>query len=155
MCIYTHLTPCRLYKNYRCYQITMQWNVFYTNGGRCVVLAGYCHWGFGFTVTGPIQVIGKLYPLLLKQEIAAAHSYCHIFLLIPLPLDAFIRNTIIILCINLFKTKCNPLYIRNQSVPRCCCILQRHDWLDLSWISSESRAWGFASFFEGVWEWRQ
>ena len=35
VCTYTHtyLTPYRLYNNYRCYQITLQWNI-YTRIGR-------------------------------------------------------------------------------------------------------------------------
>jgi len=35
--IYTYLTAQRLYRNYRCYQITQQWNIFtqIRNGAKC------------------------------------------------------------------------------------------------------------------------
>jgi len=40
------------------------------------------------------------YSLLFKQEVAAAPSYSHIFFLTAFPEEAFIRNIIIMLCIN-------------------------------------------------------
>ena len=46
------------------------------------------------------------YSLLFEQEVIAAPSYYRIFFLIPFLEDAFVRNTIIIICINYIVIIC-------------------------------------------------
>jgi len=49
---YTYLTALRLYMNYRCYQITLQWNIFtwFRSSAKCWL--EIYHWGAFLAVTG-------------------------------------------------------------------------------------------------------
>ena len=59
MYIYTYLTAYRLYMNYRCYQITLQWNIFTQtlSGAKCLLDIYHC--GAGLAVTGRMHDIGQ------------------------------------------------------------------------------------------------
>jgi hypothetical protein len=63
MCMYTHthiyLTAQRLYMNYSCYQITLQWDIFTQigSGGKCWLDVYY--WVAGLTATGRISDTGQ------------------------------------------------------------------------------------------------
>ena len=59
VCIYTCVTVYRLCTNYRCYQITLQWNIFtqIESGAKCWL--DIYHWGANLVVTGPIRDIGQ------------------------------------------------------------------------------------------------
>ena len=68
-----YLTAYRLYMNYRCYQITLQWNIFTQIWRGAKFWLDIYHWGAGLVVTGLISDTGQsFYNLLLKQEVAAA-----------------------------------------------------------------------------------
>jgi len=83
--------------NYHCYQITLRTQT----GSREKFRLDIYHWGAGLAVTGRIRDIGQNVLLSSFQtEVAAAPSYFHIFFLIAFLEEAFIRNIIIILCIN-------------------------------------------------------
>jgi hypothetical protein len=57
--IYTYLTACRLYMNYRCYQITLRVKHFYTNRSGAKCWLDIYQWGAGLAVTGRIRDIGQ------------------------------------------------------------------------------------------------
>ena len=61
----------------------------------------YC-WGAGLTVTGRIRDIGQnvLQCSLQTGSSSSSHSYCHVFFLIAFLEEAFVINTIILLCTN-------------------------------------------------------
>ena len=56
---HTYLTAYRLYMHYRCYQITLRWNIFTQiwSGAKCWL--DIYHWSAGLTVTGRIRDIGQ------------------------------------------------------------------------------------------------
>jgi hypothetical protein len=63
----------------------------------CIFITGAPAWRWlGEYVT----LDSTFYSLLFQQEVAAAPRYCHIFFLITFLEEAFIRNIMIILCIN-------------------------------------------------------
>ena len=122
--IYTHntcLTPHSLYMNYRCYQITLQWNIFTQIGAvrsadRIFIIGAPAWLWLGEYVT-----LGRtFYSLLLKQEAVAAPSYCNILWLIAFLKEVFIRNTIITLCFDYITLVCinsnNDYYRRFREV---------------------------------------
>ena len=57
-------------------------------------------------ISGAVRSVDwiKCFTILFKQEVAAAPSYCHTVFLTLILQEAFIRNTIIILCINYIIT---------------------------------------------------
>ena len=65
VCVHTHththihMPVYRLYITYRCYQITLQWNIFTQiwSGAKCWL--DIYQWGPGLAVTGPIRDIGQ------------------------------------------------------------------------------------------------
>ena len=100
--IYTHyLTAYRLYMNYRCYQITLQWHIFtqIRSGAKCWL--DIYRWGAGLAVAGRIRDIGqKVLESSFQTGSRSSHSYCHILLLITFLEEVFIRNLTIILYFN-------------------------------------------------------
>jgi hypothetical protein len=75
---HTYLTAYRLYMNYRCYQTTLQWNIFKQIGSSAKCWLDIYHWGAGLAVTGRIRDIGQnVERLLLKQEAVAAQLMPH------------------------------------------------------------------------------
>jgi hypothetical protein len=56
---HTHPTAYRLYMYYRCYQITLQWNIFTQIGSGAKCWLDICHWGADPEVTGRISDIGQ------------------------------------------------------------------------------------------------
>ena len=79
ICVQTIHTPvCSLYMNYRCYQITLQWNIF-TQIRSCAKcwLDSY-HWNAGLAVTGRIRDTGqKVLLSSFETGSGSSHSYCH------------------------------------------------------------------------------
>ena len=90
--IYTHLTAYRLYMNYLCHQITLQWNVFtqIRSGAKCWL--DIYRWGAGLAVSWPIRDIGQNVLQSFETGSSSSHSYCHILLLI-----AFLEEDLIIM----------------------------------------------------------
>ena len=93
MYIYTYLTAYRLYMNYRCYQITLQWNIFTQtlSGAKCLLDIYHC--GAGLAVTGRMHDIGQN----VLQSALPTGSSCSPQLLphsvlIAFREEAFIRN---------------------------------------------------------------
>ena len=89
------MTAYRLYMNYRWYQITLQCNIFTKIGAvrssDWIFITGALAWlWLGEYVT----LDKKFCSFLCKQEVV------HIFFLIAFPEEAFIRNTVILLCVN-------------------------------------------------------
>jgi hypothetical protein len=60
-----------------------------------------CHWGAVLAVTGPIRNNGQnvLQPCFQTGN-SSSYSYCHVFFLIAFLEEAFLRNIVIILCVN-------------------------------------------------------
>ena len=50
-----YLTAYRLYMNYRCYQITMQWHIFIQIGSAAKCWLDIYRWGAGLAVTGRMR----------------------------------------------------------------------------------------------------
>ena len=99
MRIWTHLIPYRLYTNYRCYQITLQWNIFTQIGAvrsfGWIFIVGLTAWRW----LGEYVTMDKTFhSLFLKRKTVAASSlcYCHIAFLIAFLDKGFVRNIIII-----------------------------------------------------------
>ena len=61
LCVYTHpyLTANRLYMYYRCYQITLEWNIFIQFGSSAKCWLDIYRWGAGLAVAGRICDIGQ------------------------------------------------------------------------------------------------
>ena len=57
--LYTHLTVYRLYMCYRCYQITLRWNIFRQVGSNAKFWLDVYRWDTRLAVTGRIRVIGQ------------------------------------------------------------------------------------------------
>ena len=92
------MTPYRLYMNYRCYQITLQSNIFTQIGAvrsvDWVFIIGAPVWG----VTGRICDIGQnVLQYSFQTGNSGSPNYFQIFLLIAFFQEAFIRNVIIML----------------------------------------------------------
>jgi hypothetical protein len=83
-------------------------------------------WDGGLAVTGPVRDIGQnvLRSAFVTGSGSSSSSYCHVFLLIAVLEEAFIRYIIIIPCINciivelqyslfvcLFSCRYNPLWL--------------------------------------------
>jgi hypothetical protein len=92
---HTHLTAYRLYMNYRCYQITLQWNIWTQIGSGAKCWLDIYHWGVGLAVNGRIRDIRQnVLQSSFPTESSSSHSYFHIFLLIAFLEEVFIRNII-------------------------------------------------------------
>jgi hypothetical protein len=90
------------YTNCRCYQIILQVKLFYTNRERWEVLTEYLqmgrhlngdwantrHWAKHLTI------------FFLKNRSSSSPSYVHFFFLFACVQEAFVRNVIILVCIN-------------------------------------------------------
>jgi hypothetical protein len=79
----------------------------------------YC-WDGGLAVTGPVRDIGRnvLRSAFITGSGSSSSSYCHVFLLIAVLEEAFIRCTIIIPCINCIIIICinnNNTVINNNN----------------------------------------
>ena len=77
---HTYLTSYRLYMNYSCYQITLQWNIFTQiwSGAKC--WPDIYRWGVGLAVTGQIRDIGQK---VLESSFQTGSSTQRIFLRSP------------------------------------------------------------------------
>ena len=102
MCIYTQIWLRR-----ECIWITVatkqycEWNIFTKVGRDAKCWEDICHWGAGLKVTVRIRDIAQN---VLQSSLQTWSSYLHIFFLIAFLKVAFIRNIIIILCINYIIT---------------------------------------------------
>ena len=84
--IHTYLIPYRLYMNYRCYQVTLQWNIFTQIGALrsvdWIFIVGAPVWRW----LGEKVTLGRtFYCLLLKQVVAAAAQLLPNFLPYRIP----------------------------------------------------------------------
>ena len=78
--IYGYLTACRLYMNYRSYEITLQCNIFTQiwSGAKCWL--DICHWVAGLAVSGRIRDIGQnVLQSAFQTGSSSNHSYSHVF----------------------------------------------------------------------------
>ena len=104
-------------------------------------------WGAGLTVTGRICDIGqKVLQCSLQTGSSSSHSYCHVFFLIAILWEAFIRITIILLCTNyiiiyvcnnvVINNNCRPLKDlrgRGNTVVKVLCYKSEGRWFDPRW----------------------
>jgi hypothetical protein len=96
ICVYIHnLTPYRLYMNYRCYQITLQWNILTQTGSA------------GLAVTERIRDIGQnVLQSSFQTGSNSSPRYFRVFFLIPFLEEIFMRNIITTLRTNYITIIC-------------------------------------------------
>jgi hypothetical protein len=81
--------------------VTLQWNIFTQIGSSAKCWLDIYHGGAGLAVTGRIPDIGQnVLQSSFQTWSSSSPSHCYIFFLIPFLEEAFIRNIIIIPCIN-------------------------------------------------------
>jgi len=97
-----------LYINYCCYQITVPVNTFLYKSGlmRSVRLDIITGARAGRLLVEYVTLDKTFYNLLYEQEVVAAPSYLRIFFLIPFLEETYIRNIILLLCINYIVIIC-------------------------------------------------
>jgi len=76
--------------NYRCYQMTLQWNIFTQIGSGAKCWLDIYRWGTGRAVPGPIHDIGQNVLVFLQNRKKQRPSYCHVLFLIIFLEEAFI-----------------------------------------------------------------
>jgi hypothetical protein len=99
--VYTHISDCIGIV----YELPMLSNntreTIYTNQKQCLCWQDIYQWGASLAVTGQIHDTGrKILQYSFQNGSSSSASYFHIFFLITFLEEAFIRNIIIILCIN-------------------------------------------------------
>jgi hypothetical protein len=103
--------------NYRCYQITLQWNIFAKIWSGAKRLSDIYHFGAGLEVTGRTRGTGQnVLQSSFQTWSSSSPCYCHIFFPIRFVHDDLIRRVIIILCINCIIIICiinNAIIINN------------------------------------------
>lgn len=99
--MHTYLIVYRLYMNYSGCEIILRMISFYTSQEQSEALTGYLSLVAGLSGTGQMCDIGQkgLQPSFQRGDISSL-SYCHVFFLSAFLKEAFIRNIIIIQCIN-------------------------------------------------------
>ena len=107
VCIYTCLTAYRLYKNYRCYQITLQWNIFTQIGSGAKCWLDIYHWAAGLAVTGRIRDVGQnVLQCSIQRTIIDTRNYTQILFFIAFLEGTFILNKTISPSINYMIIRC-------------------------------------------------
>jgi hypothetical protein len=103
ICVYVHISDhVHLCISYRCYPIILSVKHFYTNQEWCEGMIGYLSLGAGLAQwLGEYVTLDKIfYNLFVKREVVGIPTCFQIFFFVSILKEAFIRNIIIILCIN-------------------------------------------------------
>jgi len=102
ICVYVHISDhVNLSMSYHCYHTILSVKRFYTNQEWCKGMTGYLSLGASLTVTGWIRNIGQnILQSFCQTRSSRNPTYFQIFFFVFFHEEAFIRNIIIILCIN-------------------------------------------------------
>ena len=103
-CVYVHTSDCveTLLPNNN-----SEWKIFTRFGSGVECWPDIYHLGAGLAVTGRIRAIGQnVLQSSFETRGRSSPSYCHILFLIAFLEEAYVRNIIIILCINCIITIC-------------------------------------------------